>query len=354
MTCCETAPIFYNDISSGLRAFKVPKGCDVLNSLYEADAPGNQEKPTPFWLAVDLVHTHAINKTRKEIVNQLAARVAKILRSNLITAPVFKTKQQELLFRIWEDQIQASKPVLPLASTMHQDKNLECLSKFFDGKKTHCILYSTHDLATDWIMEIGFWLSKNTNFLVSILSETNLSNELIPQHQLTDRTKQNTQQIQEFFVKSCDAPIEEPIYKGVTEEPAKGAVPTTEVDKSRGTTQVHQKFVLGEPHPSSPGEAILFSALAERFPMEAILSNTPYNCNFNKKTYILDFLLPNKNLNIEIDGYLYHKSLKSFHSDRSRDIVLQIEGLKVFRFPHDEITNDLEKTLELISTIVKQ
>lgn len=61
--------------------------------------------------------------------------------------------------------------------------------------------------------------------------------------------------------------------------------------------------------------------------------------------FFLDFYCFDKKLGIEIDGDI-HK--KQFHSDKERQEIINLSGIKIIRFSSDEIIKDLKSVLEKI------
>jgi very-short-patch-repair endonuclease len=55
---------------------------------------------------------------------------------------------------------------------------------------------------------------------------------------------------------------------------------------------------------------------------------------------LVDFHWSEHRLVVEVDGYAFHKTRRSFEDDRRRDAKLQIVGYRVARITHRRITNE--------------
>jgi very-short-patch-repair endonuclease len=65
------------------------------------------------------------------------------------------------------------------------------------------------------------------------------------------------------------------------------------------------------------------------------------------RVFIVDFYSPSSKLIIEIDGPI-HRSQKE--QDAERDRALQTLGYRVLRFTNDQVDNELETVLKIISS----
>ncbi|NNF37693.1 MAG: DUF559 domain-containing protein [Gemmatimonadetes bacterium] len=86
---------------------------------------------------------------------------------------------------------------------------------------------------------------------------------------------------------------------------------------------------------------------AERRVLKAIRDSglpTP-RANVTAGPYEVDFLWDNLNVVLEVDGFEFHSSRRSFESDRERDGWLQAEGLLVVRLTWRQITREPMKTM---------
>lgn len=61
--------------------------------------------------------------------------------------------------------------------------------------------------------------------------------------------------------------------------------------------------------------------------------------------YEVDFLWPRAKLVVEVDGYAYHASRRSFESDRRRDAELQAAGYQVVRVTWRQLVEERDATL---------
>ena len=64
--------------------------------------------------------------------------------------------------------------------------------------------------------------------------------------------------------------------------------------------------------------------------------------NVKVGTYEVDFLWRAERLIVEVDGYAYHSSRRSFESDRARDRNLKLCGYEVLRFTDRELSSKPE------------
>jgi very-short-patch-repair endonuclease len=62
--------------------------------------------------------------------------------------------------------------------------------------------------------------------------------------------------------------------------------------------------------------------------------------NVNVGPYTVDFLWRAERLVVEVDGYAYHSSRRSFESDRARDRRLKLRGYEVLRFTDRELSRE--------------
>jgi very-short-patch-repair endonuclease len=61
--------------------------------------------------------------------------------------------------------------------------------------------------------------------------------------------------------------------------------------------------------------------------------------------YTIDALWPRHRLAVEVDGYAFHSTRRSFESDHERDLVLSAAGFTVMRFTRDQIVKQPELVL---------
>ena len=51
----------------------------------------------------------------------------------------------------------------------------------------------------------------------------------------------------------------------------------------------------------------------------------------------VDFWWPRERLVVEVDGYLWHKTRRSFEEDRRRDVDRQLAGIRTARFTEPRV-----------------
>ena len=74
---------------------------------------------------------------------------------------------------------------------------------------------------------------------------------------------------------------------------------------------------------------------------------------WGKKTYTIDFAIPDIKLGIEVDGGLFHSTKEQIEKDKKRDSNLAFLGWTILRFKDDEIENQMRGVLDkIISTIL--
>jgi very-short-patch-repair endonuclease len=97
------------------------------------------------------------------------------------------------------------------------------------------------------------------------------------------------------------------------------------------------------------GPAVTRSAAEERF-LDLIRSaNLPEPLvNVRVHGYEVDFLWPDK-LAVEIDGYRFHSTRRSFDHDHRKDAVLRGVGLPVVRFTWEQITGEAVAVVALVA-----
>ncbi len=98
------------------------------------------------------------------------------------------------------------------------------------------------------------------------------------------------------------------------------------------------------------GPALTRSAAEERFlalVREAGLATPRVNSSVGR--YEIDFLWPSAALAVEVDGYQYHSSRRSFERDRRRDAELLAAGIVVLRLSWRQITDQPLATVRLLT-----
>ncbi len=68
-------------------------------------------------------------------------------------------------------------------------------------------------------------------------------------------------------------------------------------------------------------------------------------CNVVVEGIVVDFYWPADRLVVEVDGYRFHKTKRSFEEDRRRDARLQIAEIRVVRITHERIVGQPEALL---------
>ena len=56
--------------------------------------------------------------------------------------------------------------------------------------------------------------------------------------------------------------------------------------------------------------------------------------------YVVDFFWPQHDLIVEVDGYRFHSSPRSFESDRRRDAILEAAGYRVMRVTWKQLEDE--------------
>ncbi|MEZ5174718.1 MAG: DUF559 domain-containing protein [Acidimicrobiia bacterium] len=67
-----------------------------------------------------------------------------------------------------------------------------------------------------------------------------------------------------------------------------------------------------------------------------------------------DFAFPSRKLAIELDGFQWHRSKKTFENDRRRDRDAVVNGWKVMRFTWSDISNSPSSVVETVRTALRQ
>jgi very-short-patch-repair endonuclease len=111
--------------------------------------------------------------------------------------------------------------------------------------------------------------------------------------------------------------------------------------------------IRGRPHPLSPGEQRLATALARDKELAPLFAfNQPIDTTRGKR-YRVDLVWRIARLVVEVDGYTDHSARAQFAADRHRDYELLLSGYTVLRLTNDEVVEDTEKALEKIRDIVR-
>ncbi|MDX1605011.1 MAG: DUF559 domain-containing protein [Candidatus Competibacterales bacterium] len=130
--------------------------------------------------------------------------------------------------------------------------------------------------------------------------------------------------------------------------------PSGGADRPRPCPEARHRLLpfVGEPHPYSPGEQALATAL-RRDPELAPLFG--FNRHVTTETgirYLVDLLWPAGRLVVEVDSYRYHGGPEAFGADRERDYELTASGYTVLRLTHDEALDDTPRAVAKIRRLV--
>jgi very-short-patch-repair endonuclease len=66
----------------------------------------------------------------------------------------------------------------------------------------------------------------------------------------------------------------------------------------------------------------------------------------------VDFLFPHAQLIIEVDGRRFHERSKAFESDRRRDQLALVHGLRTVRFTHRQVSRDAEFVVDVVRRLL--
>lgn len=116
--------------------------------------------------------------------------------------------------------------------------------------------------------------------------------------------------------------------------------------------QVRLEPILGRPHPASPAEQVLFSALEATDDLAGRFRPNHPVSTVSGRRLIVDLLNDEAGLVVEVDGFAFHASPAAFARDRDRDYRLLATGLRVLRLTHDEIMASVDSALDKIRTVL--
>ena len=109
----------------------------------------------------------------------------------------------------------------------------------------------------------------------------------------------------------------------------------------RGVTRL--RAALAQLHDEAP---FIQSELERRFLELIRAAGLPEpQCNVVVAGELVDFYWPAHRLVVEVDGYRFHKTRRSFEEDRRRDARLQIAEIRVVRVTHERITREADALL---------
>ena len=97
----------------------------------------------------------------------------------------------------------------------------------------------------------------------------------------------------------------------------------------------------------TPAEQIFWLRLKEKFPEYKFRKQHPISI------YIADFYCDKLKLVIEIDGSI-HDSEEAKLNDKRRQQDLEDLNLTVIRFTNDQVKNEIESVIEIISSTIKK
>jgi very-short-patch-repair endonuclease len=124
--------------------------------------------------------------------------------------------------------------------------------------------------------------------------------------------------------------------------------------------------VMLERHPANPGAGVLRRLLDSDTPTAYTRSQAEEELlaliraaklpsprlNAQACGYEVDVLWPPERVVVEVDGYAFHRSARSFAGDRRRDADLAAAGYTVLRFTWDDLTKRREATLTRIVQVL--
>jgi very-short-patch-repair endonuclease len=67
--------------------------------------------------------------------------------------------------------------------------------------------------------------------------------------------------------------------------------------------------------------------------------------NVSVAGHVVDFFWPEHRLIVEVDGYAWHHSKRSFEADRSKTVALTLAGFRVVAITHARIADDAARLL---------
>ncbi len=73
------------------------------------------------------------------------------------------------------------------------------------------------------------------------------------------------------------------------------------------------------------------------------------HCNVLVQGELVDCFWPARPLVVELDGFRFHRTRRSFEADRRRDVKLQLAGIPVLRFTHARIEQEPRQVLREVA-----
>lgn len=104
-------------------------------------------------------------------------------------------------------------------------------------------------------------------------------------------------------------------------------------------------------------ESILEDILWKKFVEKKISAQRQvYYKTSEKNHYTLDFAIycKNRNINVECDGDTYHNEKEQIQNDKNRNNFLESKGWSVLRFTTQNLTQELDKTVNLICETINK
>lgn len=108
----------------------------------------------------------------------------------------------------------------------------------------------------------------------------------------------------------------------------------------------------GMPHPLSDIEQRLANAFSAYSELAPLFGFNQFIDTIRGSRPKVDLIWKQGRLVVELDGYGSHGNRAAFMYDRHRDYELTLSGYTVLRLANDEITQDIEKSLEKIRDLV--
>ena len=110
--------------------------------------------------------------------------------------------------------------------------------------------------------------------------------------------------------------------------------------------------IIGHPHPFSPGEQALATAIRADSELAPLFGFNLYVDSTKGSHFLVDLLWRDGRMVIEVDGYRFHSNRASFASDRQRDFELLISHYRVVRITHDEAVTGTATAIAKIREVV--
>lgn len=111
------------------------------------------------------------------------------------------------------------------------------------------------------------------------------------------------------------------------------------------------RAVLAELHDEAPWAQSEAELRMLELIREADLSEP--QCNVIVEGVLVDFYWPQFRLVVEVDGYGYHRSKRSFEDDRRRDVKLAVARIRTARFTRDRIVHDPDGVIRDLTDLIR-